>query len=106
MTAVGAMVVLGAVCLAFRVLFIVVVPADRLPAAFRSALSHLAPAILAALVAVGIESATESADAGNAGMVLGVMGLVALAVWRTGSLLLGVAISLAGALVLDLVVGG
>ena len=52
MNALVAMVALAAICWVFRVLFIVFVPAERLPARFREALEHLAPAVLAALVAV------------------------------------------------------
>ena len=48
MTALLAMVALAAACWVLRALFIVFVPADRLPAPVHAALTHLAPAVLAA----------------------------------------------------------
>ena len=66
-----AMLVLGAVCWLFRILFIVVIPAERLPEGVRDGLAHLAPSVMAALVAVELvavpmapaEVAVERAEA-------------------------------------------
>jgi branched-subunit amino acid transport protein len=102
-TAVAAMVALGLICWVLRLLFIVVVPAERLPARVREALGHVAPAVLAALVAV---DATSTARGGGPSVVAAVVAtllVVAAVVRRTGSLSLAVGISLAAALLLDLV---
>ena len=102
MTTVLAMLLLAAVCWFFRVLFIVVVPADRLPAGARTALGQLGPAVLTALVAVEAHAAARGADLTTACLVVGSLVLAGLAVRVTGSLLL--AIGVGAALVIDLVV--
>jgi len=99
-----AMGLLAAACWLLRIGFIVLVPADRLPARVRAALGHLPPAVLAALVAVETDSAMRGDDALVAVLVLVSVMAIALAVRLTGSLLLGVAIGLAAALLIDLVV--
>jgi branched-subunit amino acid transport protein len=102
MTAVVAMLALGVICFGFRTLFIVVLPAERLPAGMRASLTHLVPAVLAALVAVEVNATTTGAEPAIVVIVLGCVGLVALAAWRTGSMLFAISLSLAAALVLDL----
>ena len=52
MTALLAMLILGAVSWVFRIAFITLLPAERLPARVQTALDHLAPAVLASIVAV------------------------------------------------------
>ena len=104
MTTVLAMLLLAAVCWVFRILFIVLVPADRLPAGARAALGHLAPAVLAALVAVEADATARGADLTTASLVIGSLLLAGLAIRLTGNLLLAIGIGVGAALLIDLVV--
>lgn len=104
MITVLAMLVLAGVCWVLRILFIVLVPADRLPTGARTALGHLAPAVLAALVAVEADAAARGADLTTASLVVGSVLLAGLAVRLTGSLLLAITIGVGAALVIDLLV--
>jgi len=47
-----AVVALGLACWVLRTIFVLMVPADRLPAPVAQALQHLAPAALASIIAV------------------------------------------------------
>jgi branched-subunit amino acid transport protein len=98
------MVALGAICWLLRVLFIVIVPADRLPRRILASLRHLPPAAIAALIVVEADTTVRGADAATAAAVLATLAVIYVAVRRTGSLLLAIAISTSTALVLDLVV--
>ena len=104
MTTILAMLLLAAVCWILRILFIVLVPADRLPTGARAALGHLAPAVLAALVAVEADAAARGADPATAALVVGSVLLAGLAVRLTGNLLLAISIGVGTALVIDLLV--
>jgi len=99
-----AMILLATACWVLRVLFILVIPADRLPGRVRSSLAHLAPATLAALVAVETDALLRGASLGVTAYVLVAVAVTAAAVSRTGSLLLAIGISTGAALILDLVV--
>lgn len=101
--AVGAMLALGTVCWTFRVLFIVLVPADRLPDPVRQALGGLAPAVLASLVAVETDFAMRGSGVLAAVLVLVSVITMVVTARRTGSLLLAIAIGLGTALLIDLV---
>jgi branched-subunit amino acid transport protein len=103
-TALATMTLLAVVCWVFRVLFIVVVPAERLPEGARRALEHLAPAVLAALVAVETESTMSGGDALTGLFVLLSVLAIAVAVRLTGSLPLAITLGLGAALLIDLVV--
>ena len=103
MTALAAMGCLGLASYVLRGLFIVVVPADRLPAAVRNALEHLPPAVLAALVSVELAGAVRGLDVARASFLVGAMVVAGIAVRLTRSMGLGVAIGLIAALLLDLV---
>ena len=102
MTNVLAMLLLAAVCWVFRITFIVILPANRLPTSAKTALAQLAPAVLAALVAVEAESAATGADLTTASLIVGSLLLAALIVRLTGSLLLSISIGLGTALLIDL----
>ncbi|HYO40991.1 MAG TPA: AzlD domain-containing protein [Nocardioidaceae bacterium] len=102
MTTVVAMVALAAACWFLRILLIVLVPADRLPARVRRALGHLAPAVLAALVAVEADATAAGSDAVTAAMVVGSLLLAGLAMRATGSLLLAIGVGIGAALAIDL----
>jgi branched-subunit amino acid transport protein len=79
MTALLAMLVLGVVSWVLRIAFVALLPADRLPARLRDGLEYLAPAVLAAIVAVELVArirADEPLDATvllAAGLVIGVV---------------------------------
>ena len=103
MTAFAATLLLALACWLLRILFIVVVPAERLPDTFRDALQFLAPAVLASLVAVGLVGAVRGSDLGAALVMVGAIGVAGLVVRRTGSLALAVGIGALAALVVDLV---
>lgn len=103
MIALLAMVVLGAACWVLRASFIAFVPAERLPAAVRNALSHLAPAVLAALVASEIVGSLDGLDALRAAVLLTAVVLAGVAARRTGSTGIAIAIGLSTAVLLDVV---
>jgi branched-subunit amino acid transport protein len=102
MTALVAMVALAAVCWLMRAMFIVLVPAERLPQALRDALVHLAPAVLAALVAVEVAGAVHGLRPLGVAVLLASVLLAAVAMRLTGRIELSVAIGLAAAVLLDL----
>ena len=54
-----AVVALGLACWVLRAAFVLLVPADRLPAVVAQALQHLAPAALASIVAVELHDAVD-----------------------------------------------
>jgi branched-subunit amino acid transport protein len=104
MTSLLAMLVLAVASWLLRALFIVLVPAERLPARLRESLTHLAPAVLAALVTVEVAGAAHGLAVVEVMLMLGAVALAAIAVRLTGSLGLAVAIGLGAAVLLDLVV--
>ena len=103
MTALVAMAALGIASWVMRAMFIVLVPAERLPQALRDALTQLAPAVLAALVAVEVAGAVHGLDTARAALLLGSVLLAGMVVRLTGSLGLAVGIGAAAALLLDVV---
>ena len=98
-----AMVGLAFVSWLMRALFIVLVPAGRLPQSLRDALTHLAPAVLAALVAVEVVGAARGLHGIQLAMLLGSVMLAAIAVKLTDSLGLAIGIGLGAAVLLDVV---
>lgn len=104
-TAVLAMVGLAAASWVLRILFVALVPARQLPERVQEALGYLAPAVLAALVAVETASAMSGGDTLVALLLLLVVVIIVTVVRLTGSLLLAVAVGLGAALLLDLVLG-
>ena len=103
MTPLLAMACLAGASWVLRAMFIVMVPAERLPQALRDALTHLAPAVLAALVTVEVAGAADGLDPVRVTLLVGAVLLAAVAVRVTGSLGLAVAIGLGAALLLDVV---
>ena len=79
------------------------VPAERLPATLRESLTHLAPAVLAALVAVEVAGAAHGLNVLGVAIMLAAVGLAALALRVSDSIGLAVTIGLGAALLLDLV---
>jgi branched-subunit amino acid transport protein len=102
-TGLTAMLLLAAVCWVFRIVFIVVVPAHRLPSVARRALGHLAPSVLAALVAVETQASARGGSL-TALYVVGSVVVMALVVWRTRSLVWAIGIGTTAAVLLDLVI--
>jgi branched-subunit amino acid transport protein len=102
MTPMLAMLVLAAVCWFMRILFVVVIPANRLPDPVRTALQYLAPSVLAALVAVELANATSDTDPVGAAVMVGAILAAAVIARRTGSMALAIAAGATGALVVDL----
>jgi branched-subunit amino acid transport protein len=96
------MAALAAVCWVFRIAFIVLVPAERLPAGVRRGLGHLAPAVLAALVAVELLELLETTKDSSPLAIWLV--LVAVVVKLTRNMTVAVALALGAALAIDLVV--
>jgi branched-subunit amino acid transport protein len=103
MTDVTPMLLLAAVCWAFRVLFIVLVPAHRLPALVTRALGHLAPSVLAALVAVETQSAAQQGSTLAGAYVVAAVLLMGAVSWRTRSLLWTIVVGAAAVALLDVV---
>lgn len=103
MTAVVAMLALGASSWLLRVLFVALVPPERLPTSFSAALQHLPPAVMAALVAVSVIHLTRGDSAAAAASVVLAVVLVGVVVKRTGSMPLGIAVGLGAAVLLDVV---
>jgi branched-subunit amino acid transport protein len=97
------MILLAAASWVLRSLFVVVVPAARLPRPLRDSLRHLAPAVLAALVTVEVAAAAQGLDAMRAAVLLGSVVLAGVAVRVTGNRGLAVFVGVGAALLLDLV---
>ncbi|MET0998515.1 MAG: AzlD domain-containing protein [Marmoricola sp.] len=98
-----AMVALAGACWVVRVFAIVVLPAERLPRRVRDGLDLLAPAVLAALVAVETDSAMSGGGFVAVVVLVAVAGM-GLAARLTGSLVLPIGLGLGTALLLDLVI--
>jgi branched-subunit amino acid transport protein len=97
------MLLLAAVCWGFRILFIVLVPAHRLPAVVKRALGFLAPSVLAALVAVETSGAAQTGSPAVGAYVVAAVLLMGLVSWRTRSLLWTIAVGATLTVALDLV---
>jgi branched-subunit amino acid transport protein len=100
------MLLLAVVCWGFRLLFIVVVPAHRLPATVTRALGFLAPAVLAALVAVETQSTASTGSPVVGAYVVVAVVLMGLVARRTRSLLWTITVGSAAVVLLDLVLLG
>lgn len=104
MTELMIMLGLGAVCWLFRTVFVLAVPAERMPAVARRALEYLAPAVLAAIAAVELTSVVSTRDLYGSALALLAMALVALIAHRFRNLSITVAAALVAILLIDLVV--
>src|SRR5215216_3811543 len=101
-TDLAAMLALGLLCWAVRVTFVLVVPADRLPAGFARGLRYLAPAALASICAVELTGALEPGDLASSAASLGIVGAAALVAYRTRNLTGTVMAGVAAVLLVDL----
>jgi branched-subunit amino acid transport protein len=103
MIALASMVMLAAVCWLFRVAFVTLVPAERLPAGLRAGLENLAPAVLAAIVAVEVVSMIGDATSGEALPLLAAVAVTGVVARLTRSLSIVCGVGLGLVLLLDLV---
>jgi branched-subunit amino acid transport protein len=94
---------LGLACWVLRVLFVLVVPADRLPPIVAEGLRHLAPAALASLCAVELTGALHGTSAPSAMASVGVVGAAAVVALVTRSMSWTVLAGIAAVLAVDLV---
>src|SRR5919107_604931 len=99
----AAMAALALLCGGLRVTFVLLVPADRLPAAVARALQHLAPAALASICAVELTGALEPADVTSTAASLGIVSLAAVVALRTRNMTWTVLSGVAAVLLVDLV---
>jgi branched-subunit amino acid transport protein len=102
-TDLAALLALAAACWVLRTTFVLLVPADKLPAAVARALQHLAPAALASICAVELTGALEPADLTSAGASLAIVLLAAAVALRTRNLTWTVLSGVAAVLLVDLV---
>jgi len=104
MSAWMSMLMLAAACWVFRITFINLVPADRLPGTVTDALGFLAPAVIAGIVGTEmVDLVSRDTQSGSGLLIVGASALAVIA-YRTRSL----AITTIGGLVvvglLDLVI--
>ena len=99
------MILLGLVSWVLRIVFVLLVPAERLPAAVRRGLDYLAPAALAAIAAVQFVTVTTGGDHTQLWGSLAAIGLVAVVAYVTRNLTAVVGVALVAIVVLDLVIG-
>jgi branched-subunit amino acid transport protein len=104
MTALMSMLALGVVCWVFRIAFITLLPAERLPSRLQASLEHLAPAVLAALVAVEVVGLVRGAQPVDALALVAASVLIGVVAHRTRNLSIACALGLGVVLALDLVV--
>ena len=102
MTELVALAGVALACWVFRITFVLLVPAEKLPARVQQALTYLAPAVLAGMIAVELTSVITPADPAGSGLAVGALAVVGLVAYRFRSLTLTVAVGLAAVLVLDL----
>lgn len=93
---------LALACWVFRIVFVLVVPAEKLPLRVQQGLTYLAPAVLAVLVAVELTSVVSAADLRGSLLALGAAAVVAAVAWRFRNLTLAVAVGLVAVLAIDL----
>lgn len=103
MTALLSMLILGAVSWVFRIAFITLLPAERLPTRFQTALDHLAPAVLASIVAVELVTLLRGASSAEASALLAAAAVIGVIAYRTRNLSIACALGLCAVLVLDYV---
>ena len=98
-----AMLALALLCWGLRVTFVLLVPADRLPAAVARGLQHLAPAALASICAVELTEALEPGDLLSTAASLAIVGLAAAVALRTRNMTWTVLAGVVAVLLVDLV---
>lgn len=99
----AAMLVLGALCWGMRVVFVLVIPADRLPDVVGQTLQYLAPAALASICAVEIMASVRGEDLMDGAASVGVVALALAVAVTTRNLSWTVLAGGVGVLLIDLV---
>ncbi|HEY3089309.1 MAG TPA: AzlD domain-containing protein [Jatrophihabitantaceae bacterium] len=103
MVGLAPILVLAAACWLVRVMFIVFVPAERLPGRVTAALGHVAPAVLAAHVSLELAGLVP-AGAPAAGLAsLCCIAAIAAVAYRRPSLTVSAGLGIASVLLIDLV---
>ena len=103
MTEVLVLAGLALACWVFRVTFVLVMPAEKLPPKVQQGLMYLAPAVLAGIIAVELTSMVTASDARGSALALLGAAVVAVVAWRFRNLTLTVAVGLVLVLAIDLV---
>jgi branched-subunit amino acid transport protein len=97
-----AMLLLGAVSWVLRIAFITLLPGDRLPARLRNSLEYLAPAVLAAIVAVELIALVRHAAPVDAVVLLAAGAVIGLVAYRTRNVSIACALGVGAVLILTL----
>jgi branched-subunit amino acid transport protein len=100
MTALLALLALGAVSWVLRITFITVLPADRLPARLRTGLDYLPPAVLASIVAVELTALLTDAEPLDATLLLAAAATIGWVAHRTHNISLACTLGVAVVLLL------
>jgi len=100
MTALLAMLALGAISWVLRVTFVTLLPADRLPARLRDGLEYLPPAVLASIVAVELTTLVRDAEPLDVTILLAAAAAIGWTAHRTRNLSLACALGVAVVLLL------
>ncbi|TCM48143.1 AzlD domain-containing protein [Kribbella sp. VKM Ac-2568] len=100
MTALLSMLILGAVSWLFRIAFITLLPAERLPTRFQIALDHLAPAVLASIVAVELVTLLRGASPTQATALLAAAAIITAVAYHTRNVTIACALGLCTVLAL------
>ena len=98
----SAVVALGLVCWVLRATFVLLVPADRLPAVVAEGLQHLAPAALASIIAVELISVLDASNPASTVQALGVVAAAGTVAMLTRSMTWTVLAGIVAVLVVDL----
>ena len=102
-TDLAAMAALALLCWGLRVAFVLLVPADRLPAAVARGLQYLAPAALASICAVELTGTLEPGDLLSTAASLAVVAVAAAVALRTRNMTWTVLAGVVAVLLVDLV---
>jgi branched-subunit amino acid transport protein len=102
-TALTTLLLLALGCWVLKVLFVAVVPGERLPAGVRAGLEHLPPAVLAALVASTAMAAVRGDTTAIGLAALAGLVLAGVVYRATGRLVLGIGTACAAVVLIDLV---
>jgi branched-subunit amino acid transport protein len=98
-----AMIVLGVICWTFRIAFVLLIPAERLPDVALRGLEFLAPAVLAAIAAVELTTVISGGDARGMWASLAAVGAVVVVARLTRNLTAVVGVGLLAIILIDLV---
>jgi branched-subunit amino acid transport protein len=105
MTALLALLALGAVSWVLRITFVNLLPADRLPTRLRNGLEYLAPAVLSAIIAVELTTSIRNTDPLHATFLLVAGAGIGWVAYRTRNVSLACALGVGVVLLLDCLPG-